>query len=434
MMVLLPAILLNYLGISYTLTGGEAWEKVHPSTYVCILALIAAAFSRADPIRFFVDIGQREPRVMLFFLGLVVIAVTTFMTEGMAELGFLLDTFFMPAIIMMVLCVTPLPMQRLIFKIVVGLVIVNAVIGIIEVLLHEQFIPPTNADGSPFIDLQFRPWALLDHPLNNALITSTTLIVVYTAIPTFIKRFAFLLLLLTGLFAFGGRTAFLGSIAALLLLLALSFGSGLRHRRFTYAQSIFTLVLILAVPLALAVLLATTNIGERIIENLAWDGSAETRLQVYKLLNILSGDDLWFGVGGRRLAEMSSAIGGQGIIIENFWLVLLARLGLLQFALFVVIFLLFLSRLWRGASGNVRLAIVLFLVVASSNNSLSVKGTALSLVTAMVFCSRAMRLERGRAEAGRMTPRAMRYAATQPRLRPLPGQIAKQMRSAGVDR
>ena len=433
MMVLLPGILLDRFGIFYTRIGGAMWEKIHPSTYICLLAVLAAAFARADPMRFVVYLARQEPRVMLFFAGLVAIALTTFMLEGIAELGFLLDTFFVPAMIAMILSVTPPATRRLIFKTIVALVIANAIVGIVETALQEQFIPPTNADGSPYFDLQFRPWALLQHPLNNALVTATTLIIAYPMIRSSLWRLALLLLLLTALFAFGGRAAFAGSVAALTLMLAAALGGGLLSRRFTYGQSIYVLVLVMAVPMVLAVLLATTNIGERIADNLSWDSSAETRLQVYRLLDMMSGQDLWFGIGSRRLAEMSSAIGGQGIIIENFWLVLLARLGLLQFVLFVAIFALFLSRLWQGAAGNVRLGLVLFMLVASTNNSLSVKGNALSLITALILCAQALRPAVPRAMPQRPTLHPLRRPPLiRPRLRPLPGS-AQRMTSADVE-
>ena len=170
-MVLLPGILLNYLGISYTHLGGAPWEKLHPSTYIALLALLIASTSRTDPVHFLLTMARQESRVMIYLGAVAIIAGVTVVTEGIGELGFLVDTLLLPAVVVIVLKVTPPAQQRQIYWVLLWLVVGNALLGIGETAVNQQLIPPTNADGTPFIDAQFRPWALCGHPLNNALIT-----------------------------------------------------------------------------------------------------------------------------------------------------------------------------------------------------------------------------------------------------------------------
>jgi hypothetical protein len=152
--------------------------------------------------------------------------------------------------------------------------------------------------------------------------------------------------------------------------------------------------------LAGTVLLAVTygGVGERILGNLAWDRSAEVREVSLTVYRFLRPEQLLFGVSPDEIGGLMRRLGLDYPYetIENFWVVLSLQLGFPFFALFVAGFLALLLHLARISAAPIRLALVGFVLAASTNNSLSAKTAVLSVVVATIYGCAAYRLGRER--------------------------------------
>jgi hypothetical protein len=94
-------------------------------------------------------------------------------------------------------------------------------------------------------------------------------------------------------------------------------------------------------------------------------------------------DDLIFGMPVERLGEMTNDIGTIGTI-ENFWVVLIARMGLIGFGIFFIALAAFCYRLMQEGKLAAKVAVIMFLFIASSNNSLSSKSPALCVLVLLI--------------------------------------------------
>ena len=138
----------------------------------------------------------------------------------------------------------------------------------------------------------------------------------------------------------------------------------------------------------LAAVVAATGLGERIFKNLTWDNSANVRLRSWEVLDYVRDADQWFGVSIPRIDSIALRIGidPRYEAIENFWLYLLLLLGVVGFAVFLLGLVCLLLHLWRVSAAPIRVALVVYLLLASGANTLASKGTSLLLLALVAQC------------------------------------------------
>ena len=266
-------------------------------------------------------------------------------------------------------------------------VLFNALLAIGEFGFGRRLVPMHAGRDDIIEEDYFRASALMGHPLSNALVTAALLPAVALLPWRAVWKLLGATLLGLGLLAFGSRAS-LAALALFALLATLPVLWRLLRGGYGYLHITGGL---LAACLGAAVLaggVAATGLGERIFKNLTWDNSANVRLRAWEVLNHVRDAEQWFGVSIPRIDNIALRIGidPRYEAIENFWLYLLLLLGVCGFALFVLGLACLLLHLWRISAAPLRVALVVYLVLASGSNTLASKGTSLLLLTLVAQC------------------------------------------------
>ena len=386
--MLLSGNLLESLGWPYSLAGGAVLTKIHPGSY-CILAGFAVLLAQANPVRQLGRMTRDAPAQMVFLLVVLTLSSYVLGRFGTAGSAFLFDVYVTPVLLGLLMSrLTPEQAAR-IFVALVMLLTLDAAIGIGEFALGMR-LTPYKVDGLPVIEAYFRATALFGHPLQNALAMATGIMVLPVLSRHPLLALGAALLMGASLVPFGGRSALFVTLVLAALAGPPAVLRILAARRFTYQQ--LTGWLLLTAVMASGLLLAVAAFGDRtrVLSGLRWDASANTRLLGLRILDTVSPMDLMFGIGPVEVKRRTDLLGSyNGIIgLENSWLQLLLIFGGVGILGFVLSLFAWLRALLRGAPVGAWLAVVAFMVVASTNNTLSAKDTTLVLLVGLICGSR----------------------------------------------
>ena len=370
------------LGIPYDAPEGAFPTKLHIGTYVLLAAWTVALCSHGNPLGVMLRQARQAPLVHVYLACMVAMFLWVVSRSGPSGLAFVIDTLWVPAIALLALRLHSPRRHRQMLLLMMALLLLNAALALAEFSLGKRLVPVAIGNGRVFEDAFFRSSALMGHPLSNSIHTIALLPAALLLPWRLHWRLLCMLVLGLALLAFGGRggIAALGvyALLALLQVLMRSLRGGFGYRQVT--GGLLGAVLAAA---AITGVVAATGLGERIFKTLVWDNSANVRLQVWEVLEHFSGEDLWMGMSIPRIdsAAMRVGLDLRFEAIENFWLYLLLLLGVIGFTLFVVGLLCLLVHLWRISSAPMRAAIIVYLALASTANTLSSKNISLILLT-----------------------------------------------------
>jgi len=217
---------------------------------------------------------------------------------------------------------------------------------------------------------------LFGHPLTNALITATAAIAVLKMPWLFITKSCVAGLMVLSLLTFGGR----GSLGAWLTGLVLYFMSApFLNITTTFNEKLGKLLALyvglIAVTAVLGYVIFGTEIGRPIASRLMMDDSIESRFNSLSVVNSFGHSELLWG---QALGSFESSVEKSGIVtvVENFWVVLLLRSGLPVFVVFVASLFYLLYQMIKQGNWIDGIITLVFLLAASTNNSLSTKSTS----------------------------------------------------------
>jgi hypothetical protein len=367
--------------------------KVHPGTYVLILSLLCSLCSRGNPIGAALRLAWREP-LMAVFLGVMVVTLLwVVVLHGTSGAAFIVDTHWMPAIAAFGLMCFGDQRRRKLLWLLAALVGVNAVIALTEFALQQRLTPLfVQSQVSSFADEDlFRSSALFGHPLVNAKATASML-----AIATFLPlrplwRWLHVVLLLLSLLAFGGRFAMVTTVALYGSWALMSFARDTVRGRFSYLQLTGGSVLLTLGLAGLIGFVAVTGLGERIFTGLQLDKSASVRLTVLSAYEYVTTEQLWLGTSARDIDLVALRLGLDPVYeaIENSWIYLSLQLGLILFSIWLVGFVCFLIWLLRQAPGIAVMGVLVYMLNASTTNTLAAKTITMGLLVIFVVCAAA---------------------------------------------
>ena len=374
---LVPGSLLTMLGIPYSSPGGSYLVKFHPSTYLVVLTAMLAAVGARNRVRF--RWVFREVPMVFFYLGALLLVMTyTAYRFGFGGAGFYVDTLLMPGILAVLLLMGSERHQRLVFYVIIGLTVLNSLLGLFESATEWRMIPYT-IEGEPAREEYFRSAALSNHPLESAQRTVATLFAVFV-LPVGWRVFIVPTLMLS-LLAFGSRSALALGAVFLMAWLAIVFARSLYTRTLSINWLIFSMLLLIGTGGAGIGIAIWLELGSRIFETFIWDESAASRIESVLLIKELSADQLLLGIGFDGLAALENSQ-GHWFNIENFWVVLMLQLGVFMFALLAAGLMGIFVTLARRGPLAVRLSVLAYLIAASSNDALSHKTPNLGIVVA----------------------------------------------------
>jgi len=380
--LLLSDNLLVTLGIPYNVPGGAFPFKIHPGTYCIALGFVLLL--RGNPWRQLCELFRLSPPLTSLALTTTVIMVYAAIQFGTSGTGFFIDTLLAPTLLGLLLLRAPVAQRQTLFWVALVLLSLNAVVGIGEALAGKR-LTPYMAGGEVLVEDFFRATSLGGHPLGNALRTSVMLFA--ALILPLNLRVPLILLFTIALLAFGSRAALAISGLLLALWAGARFMSDLNARRIEPPLALGVAALALLAPVVLVAIAAQLGLGERIVHEFRWDDSAQSRLLAFKIFDYASPQELLWGMGPARIEWSLDQLKHSTILndIENFWILLLLQVGIIPFLFLAGALLSTLASLaWRQPM-PLRLAVLVFLVLTSSNNSLATKSQSLAILVAIML-------------------------------------------------
>lgn len=367
---------------NYTSQGGSVVEKFHPGTYLVFLAVILRLSNR---MRFAMPKAVFEASAW-FLICIGTLAYFQMIRFGIGSLAYLVETFLIAVIAGLFIANASRVLAEACLKLLVLAVAINAVLAILEYITRSHLLPFTGMEFT-----YFRSYSLFGHPLNNALITGFVSVFVLRNRLAGNWSFAYFVLCIVALMTFGGRSALAVSVGAALLetvwILVLGVWRG--KAKFS-ALALIPLGAVVALSAAVYALLETP-LGERFrgMSDLS-DNSFAARLNVLSIYDMMTWNERLWGIS----ASLKSALIDQNPYfntIENFWIDMSISFGLVPFVVFACFFLWFVfATCWRTGRSTLS-ALAVFLIVASSNNALSIKTPVFLIFIIMIIAYGAQR-------------------------------------------
>jgi hypothetical protein len=374
--VFLGGYLLENLGVNYVSDGGSALLKIHLYTYV-IFAMFAILAMKFGPAWFCERLGSFNKTWWIAIFSLSFVIIYGYFRHGTSGMAYIINTFLAPLLFIPLLSSLDDLQKDKVIKLISYLILLNSVIAIFEYLTSSRVVD---------IDFQefsfFRSSALLTHPLNNALITASLGLLIFKR--TLLPGFLYILITLLGLFAFGGRAALI-IFSCMFFLYCIPSGwkfitTGIRGDKRKIALFMFLGYFALVF---FVFIIVGSGITERIMSKLYIDGSASARIDVFFLFDQLTASEWVFGASHRLLESIELYIGIS--VIENYfigWIFTFGLMGTIPLSICV-----FLTLYYFAKNGDIasRLAVVTFMIVGLTNNSLTTKTPVLLLLFSVLY-------------------------------------------------
>jgi hypothetical protein len=378
--------LLTDCGSAYISDGGALAEKIHPGSYLAILAGVLVAASNRHGHAGLRQIIRRNGLILVFIAGLLICMVYALIFTGTGNLIPLIDTYVPAGMLALVFSqADPRDLARL--RLLLQLLLAaNACLAVLEAMAQSSLVPIPRGVSSE--EDAFRPTALYDHALTGASATMLGWLLRPRLSEAPVMSLAYQAVMIAALLSFGERMPILISLCAVLWLSALNFAPKFLGRTIR-PRDVTALLLGPAAIAAIGIAVLASGIGARLTDHLYWDASAGVRLRVYTILGMISTPELIFGTRRDDLLALLEPmrLAYHVGVIENFWLGLLLTLGLIGFPVFVTTFAALLRWLWRQGDRQGRAMIVTLLLVATASNSLGRKSMLLVALTACVLAT-----------------------------------------------
>lgn len=389
--ILVSANLLYLMGVSYASEGGNPLMKLHPGTYLSIIAFGLFLMRDGRPIQEFQACIRRSPVAVWYLSMIAMCCLVSVLTRGFYGTAVYIETYVPAGLMLLIFETSSNDTKRLMGRIIFGLFVMNVCIATVENLVQKPLVPIYILDQliTPAAG-EYRGAALYDHPLSGATFTMVAAIMLMGMDLRRSVKGLLLGFFAIGLLGFGGRTAMGVTIATFAIWGVVYLVRGSVNGTVTRYEVGAVLFAAVALPVLLAIVVSQTTIGERIMARLYWDDSAETRIVQFRVLADLTPKEWMLGASIDRVRDIIFQIGLRMPFndIENFWLVMFINLGAVGFIFYLFGFLPLLWDLWRRSPNVPKVMLLTTILVASTSNSLGRKCNILTvLVPAMIATS-----------------------------------------------
>ncbi|MGR5130757.1 VpsF family polysaccharide biosynthesis protein [Vibrio alfacsensis] len=373
---LLGGYMLEDMGVQYVSEGGTPLLKIHFYSYIVLITvgLLILKEGVKEQIQRLDTLAKPWLFSVIMVSFVIVYGLFRYGTSGMA---YIVDTFLTPLLFLLLLSRLSMGECRRLLSLIAGLLLFNSIIAIIEFASSSRIVDVEFASFS-----HFRSTALLNHPLNNALITAGLTLLVFNK--TRFPGVIYLSIIILAMFAFGGRAAIgilllLSSIACIPYVFRfLSQGIKMSKQRF----SVMICILYFAI-IAVFFVLVTSGITERIMSKLYIDGSASARFDVFHLLYQLTPSEWLLGASENLQSAIDLYLGIS--VIENFVIAWIISFGLICTIPLLLVLSIMFGSLTRKVGGLAFMAVPAFFLVSITNNSLTTKTPAILLMISVLF-------------------------------------------------
>lgn len=358
-------------------------QKIFPSFFILVPLVFTKFLSKSGSEHFF-----RNERAAIHFasyLSFLLLYVIIFQSARLPAIR-LLNTLLIPVLFSLCLGVLDGKSLLKIRSLVLAFFVLNSCLAISErIFTFHLFYPYTDVDldGSGF-----RSTALQNHPLNNALITLLVMSFVLISNMKRIYQYLLMMLGLVAIISFGSRSSLAGFLLVIFVFVLKSFVNNTSSSSVSSRISLLTTMVIGFG--GVYYFFIDSPFAERLINHSHFDDSADVRIQVFQVFGMLDTQKLLWGASADDIESIKNMI--QIGVIENFWIIWIMRFGLIFTFLLLYFFVKFLfTRLHRFSLFDKIVTLILFLGVASTNNSLD---STTGVVSFFVICSHVFPKER----------------------------------------
>lgn len=368
---------------SYTLEGGNPILKIHPGTWLLLICVVLFGFARGYG-RLLYDLHNKIRPIGIAFLATFALMAYTFIFWGSSGAAYLVDTYLFSILCIMLAAYLNREQCIKLFKLIAIIITTNCLIAIFEYLTKTHVVP-NPVTGSSF----FRANALMAHPLNNALVTLPVALAVLISPLKRKWRYGMNALVFLGIVAFATRASLVMYCAAVFFITwSYSFTARLsKSKRALYIISSPLLIIFLSLAFYFAIFF--TDFGTGISSRTSIDNSASARTDAINFFTSLNIGRYFLGAGPGGFTNLISE-NSEVSVIENFWIQHIVIYGIPMFLILMYGYTTLIR--WIAANSSIQFKIVIFafVIAASTNNSLSIKTSALAVFILIIYLLRRM--------------------------------------------
>lgn len=379
------AMALMALGLPYGSAGGSALLKIHPASYLAALTAPVIVLTTGSPGRHIAHLLARHPGLMAFGAAIVLLGFHGVIIQKLPASA-AIDTFVLPFLLFVILTAISPGDRRWLVLFLHGFFIANSGLGYLEQLTSLRLTPPIL--GGEVAAYEWRSTAMLGHPLANASATGLYLILLSGpgggTVP-YALRIGLLAFHAGAMFTFGGRTAFVLLLAAILVRAAVGLARTLAGQRLSLTRTRLATAAIFGV-MVLGTAAGTAGAFDRFVGRFVDDsGSAATRGAMLHVFDDVPLSGVMLGPDPQSIAVAQRRL-DIAIAIESFPIAFAAQYGVIVSGLFFLGLACFFAEILRLSGPAAVLPIVYWLVVNAGANSIAAKTLELAIsVTMMVL-------------------------------------------------
>ena len=172
----MSSMLLTQLGFNYEMAGGSIIEKMHPGTWIALLAS-AVALIAGSALTILWRFLDRHPLLIAYIATWSLLLVYIIAVQKLPFTP-IIDTFLLPVIIFFLLDQLSSHEKKTLASAVHVFMLLNSLLGLGEVITGWRLTP--YVVGGEEITADWRATALMGHPLANACITGTYALMMLT--------------------------------------------------------------------------------------------------------------------------------------------------------------------------------------------------------------------------------------------------------------
>jgi hypothetical protein len=370
-----PAILTEWK-VHYQTTGGNFYEKFHPTTYFSLLAFCLLLIRAGDPIGEINRTFSEAKLVLVYLFCWLCLLVQMLVLER--PFTVIVDTFLLPVVLCLVIWrLSPSQRKPLVWALHLT-ILLNVILGYYEYFSGHRLIPLTL--GDVVVLGEWRSSALLGHPLTASGIVGgyiLALVLRPALCPRVTLRLPLIVFCLGSLMAFGGRTAL---VTVLLVIGGIAAPGILRILRGGRTSLPVVIVAICLLFIGTAGILAALDLGifDKMLLRFSSDkGSTLARYATFDLLSHFDWRELVFGPNPVRANALQTQY-GLNYGIEDFWVSCIVQFGIIHTTLLTIGLVGLFAKILQRASSAAWAIVLLVLVIAASSVSFSSKNIQLA--------------------------------------------------------
>ena len=378
-------LLFDYVGLHYSIPGGNPLEKIHPGTLVLLVILALAIIRQGNPVAYLDELVKHHKGTAFFVLTWLLLLTYILLVRKLPFTP-IIDSFFLPVMAFLAFMGMNSRRHRFLALVLHGIIFLNALIGLYEFAAGSIRFIPHSAAAREIFDGDWRSFALFGHPLTNATLTGAYLLVLAFGggrdLP-FILRPVIFLTCLTAMIAFGGRTSLLLTLLLLGLTALVRFGAVLAGRKIQLRDFAFIAIAIPLLAMGLAYLFETgffSHLAHRFAND---DGSTLTRIQMLDILSRFSLKDLFFGPDLLLLKTLQNSEILSGF--ESFIIAFVLYYGLAVSIIFFTGLVAFCFDMMRQLYAGALVPLLFFFAVAATSLSLGAKTPMFGMLVIMLM-------------------------------------------------